>query len=319
MDSSPIDCWVVTEGKAGMESQCLGVAEALGVTPTVKRIGLRQPWKTLAPYLGFECAASFTGDAIDKDFPRLVIACGRKGFSAARYIKRASKGKSFVVYIQDPRVRCPELDLIVVPEHDPLRDANVLVTTAAPNRVSSAWISHAREDFTHLLSPLPGPRVALLIGGTSAAYNIEREELAWICDTAKMAVPRGGSLMVTASRRTGPENLAFLKEQFFGSHCYFWDGKGANPYGGYLAWADYFIVTPDSVSMISEAASTGRPVYLLPLPGGADRIRKFHHLLESHGTIRWLKPGEPLVSYEYMPLSDAARVAGEIRERMAGV
>jgi mitochondrial fission protein ELM1 len=46
-----LSCWVVTDGKIGMENQCLGLAESLGLTPVVKRIKLRSPWKQLTPYL----------------------------------------------------------------------------------------------------------------------------------------------------------------------------------------------------------------------------------------------------------------------------
>jgi mitochondrial fission protein ELM1 len=311
--------WIVTEGKAGMESQCLGVAEALGLSPAVKRVGLREPWRTLSPWLGCERAGSFSGDPLAPPFPGLVIACGRRGFAAARYIKKASGGKSFIAYLQDPRVRCRALDLIAVPAHDRLRDENVLVTQAAPNRVSAQWLAKARAEFAPLLSPLPGPRVALLIGGNSAAYHIGRAELENICALARAAVPPGGSLMATASRRTGPENLRFLAKTLRGPDTLFWDGAGANPYPGYLAWADFILATPDSVSMISEAASTGRPVYVIPLPGGAKRIARFHESLVSQGIIRWLAPGAALEAYAYPPLADSARIAAEIRRRLPGV
>jgi mitochondrial fission protein ELM1 len=311
--------WIVTEGKAGMESQCLGVAEALGLQPVMKRIGLRQPWKLLSPFLGLECPFTFTGDSLAPPYPDLVIACGRKAISAARYIKKASEGKTFIVYLQDPRVRCPALDLIAVPEHDRLRDANVIVTAAAPNRVNAAWLARAQKEFASLLSPLPYPRVALLIGGSSAAYDIGRAQLEQICTLALDAVPPGGSLMATASRRTGADNLAYLKERLSGPDRIFWNSAGANPYAGFLAWADYILVTADSVSMISEAASTGKPVYVIPLPGGAKRISSFHHRLSGQGIIRWLQPGQPLESYSYPPLADSARIAEEIRGRLSGV
>ena len=98
-----ITCWVVTEGLAGTENQCLGVAEALGIVPEVKRIELRQPWKSLSPYLGFEQNWSFS-PALTGPWPDLLLASGRKSIAASRYIKKASGGKTFTVQIQDPRI-----------------------------------------------------------------------------------------------------------------------------------------------------------------------------------------------------------------------
>ena len=102
----PISCWIVTEGFAGTENQCLGIAEALGVTPTVKRIVLRQPWHTLSPWLGSENEWTFSplGDKLHAPWPDLVLAAGRKGIAAARYIRRMSGNRAFIVFIQDPRI-----------------------------------------------------------------------------------------------------------------------------------------------------------------------------------------------------------------------
>jgi mitochondrial fission protein ELM1 len=106
--------WIITEGLAGTENQCLGVAEALGVTPEIKRVSLKQPWKLLSPYLGFEKAASFA-PPLCGPWPDLLIASGRKSIAASRYIKKASGGKTFTVQIQDPRISLAHFDLVAVP------------------------------------------------------------------------------------------------------------------------------------------------------------------------------------------------------------
>ena len=130
----PISCWIVTEGIAGTENQCLGVAEALGVTPTVKKIVLRQPWHTLSPWLGSESEWTFSplGDSLRAPWPDLVLAAGRKGIAAARYIRRMSGHRAFIAFLQDPRISPSQFDLVAVPAHDRLRGANVIVTAAAP-------------------------------------------------------------------------------------------------------------------------------------------------------------------------------------------
>jgi len=44
-----LTCWVLTNGMAGFETQAIGVAEALGLTPIVKRVAPRAPYNGPAP------------------------------------------------------------------------------------------------------------------------------------------------------------------------------------------------------------------------------------------------------------------------------
>src|SRR5262245_41653904 len=131
MDCGKITCWIVTEGLAGTENQCLGVAEALGIMPEIKRIRLRQPWKSFSPFLGFEQNMTFS-PPLQPPWPDLLLASGRKSIAASRYIKKASGGRTFTVQIQDPRISPSYFDLVAVPEHDPARGENVIVTAASP-------------------------------------------------------------------------------------------------------------------------------------------------------------------------------------------
>lgn len=313
----PISCWVVTEGLAGTENQCLGIAEALGVTPVVKRIALRQPWQTLSPFLGNETERTFSplGDPLRAPWPDLVLASGRKAVAAARYIKRKSHGRSFTVFIQDPRVSPSQFDLVAVPSHDRLRGPNVIVTTATPNRITSERIDTARDDFSEQFEDMPSPRVAVLIGGSSSAYRMTADITRTLVAQLKaLMAEENASLMITTSRRTGETNEAIIDEALVDTPAWIWDQESENPYFGFLAWADTILVTADSASMISEAASTGKPVYMIPLEGGSPKMGKFHQNLIDRGILRVFNG--TLEHWDYTPLNDAAFVADEIRKRL---
>ncbi|MBU0800447.1 MAG: mitochondrial fission ELM1 family protein [Alphaproteobacteria bacterium] len=305
-------CWIVTEhGLTGTENQCRGVAAAMGLDPVIKRIGLRQPWKTLSPFLGFECACTFTGDPLTAPWPDLVIASGRKSIAAARYIKKRSPHTK-LVQIQDPRAAHKIFDLIAVPHHDPARGDNILVTDAAPNMITPEKLKAARTQFAPLLENIAQPRVAVLIGGDSKAHKLTTARMITLCAHLKNLMDHGYGLMITASRRTGAAQKKILTESLPGALI--WDGTGDNPYHGFLAWADYIMVTADSVSMIAEAATTGKPVYLIPLDGGSRRFDRFYHHLQKHGAVR---PFEGTLSpYDYVPLHDAGLVAESIHKLM---
>lgn len=303
-------CWIITEGIAGTENQCLGVAENLNVDIEIKRIKLNEPWNTLSPYLKFECHKTFS-PYLTPPWPDLVLASGRKSIAASRYIKKLSKEKTLVVQIQDPRVRLREVDLICVPEHDPTRGPNVITTTAAPNRITPQKLNEAKEEFASLFSHMPKPRVGVLIGGNSNAYTLTKEKTKQLCD---QLLNVNGSLMITASRRTGEENREILKQSLNGEHIYFWDELSPNPYFGILAWADYLLITSDSVSMISEAASTGKPLYTLDLEGGNKRLNLFHKNIRDKGIAK--RFDGHLAPWTYTPLNDSNVIAQEILKRL---
>lgn len=306
-------CWIVTEGIAGTENQCLGVAEALGITPEVKRIALRFPWKQLSPWLacGHGFALAKNSDRLGPPYPDLLIASGRKAIGLARHIRRASGGKTFTVIIQDPRVNPRHFDLVVVPQHDPTRGANVMVTRAALHRVTPQKLAAPAE-----LLARPAPRVAVLIGGNSKAHRMTPAVTEKLCGQLLALAESGAQLMVTASRRTGAANAKMLRERLQGPNIRFWDGSGDNPYFAFLAAATHIIVTEDSVSMTSEALSTGKPVYVAALEGGGERLGRFHRLLQDQGLTRPFDGR--LEAWSYAAPNDTLDVAHRILQEMKG-
>jgi mitochondrial fission protein ELM1 len=300
--------WVITEGLAGTENQCLGIAEALGIGPVVKRIHLRQPWKSLSPYLGFECAYTFT-EHLTGPWPDILIASGRKSIAAARYIKKQSGGKTFTIQIQDPRISPKQFDLVAVPQHDPTRGENVFVSVATPNRITPSRLMESQKNFEHLFSKLPQPRIAVLIGGTTKRHRFTA------MDTQNLIAQLSPlpNLMITTSRRTGDDNTLALKAALDKNGHYFYDGISPNPYMGMLAWADIILVTADSTSMVSEAATTGKPVYVLPMKGLTPRQMQLIDNLKAYGAIRDFQG--ILENWTYSPLSDSANIAAEIRKK----
>lgn len=314
MNLKSLSCWVVTEGMIGTQNQCLGVAEALGLIPTIKQITLTQPWKALSPWLGCEMACTFQ-PRLNTPWPDLVIASGRKSVAASRYIKRKSGGKTFTVQIQDPKCNPNDFDLVAVPNHDLLRGANVIVTHGAPNRLSPEKLDAAKTQFAPQFKSIKKPRIAVLLGGNSRTHKITPFIMQKL--VAQLKTLKGG-LMVTASRRTGEENLEILQSGLAGTDAYIWDSAGDNPYFGMLAYADHILVSADSVSMLCDAGTTGKPVHMINLDGGSPRFERFHHHLQDVGVIRPFTPDNKgnLESWSYDPLKDAQLIAEAIQAAM---
>ncbi len=309
--------WVVTEDLRGTQNQCVGVAECLGWPFEVKTISLNQPWKLFSPYLALEQKFTFNGDSLEAPWPNLVIASGRKSIAAARYIKKQSKGQTFTVYIQDPRIAPKNFDLVALPAHDPTRGKNVIITNATPNRITENKLAEGRKNFP-ALGKLPSPRMAVLIGGESASYSFSEETAHKLADDlARIRQETGGSLMITASRRTPDHIQNILREKLKGKSVDFWDNTGENPYFGYMGHADTLFVTCDSASMLSEAATTGKPVYMIgldPKTSKKTRLEKLQDTLIAQGAIRRFEG--KFEQWSYSPLNDAQMIADAIKKAL---
>ncbi len=312
--------WVLSDGKIGDEGQCIAVAEALGAEPVIKRIAPRALFAVAMPWGGIDPkdAPDRPESPIAGPYPDLCIASGRRAVAYLRAVKKASGGKTFTVFLKDPRTGTKDADLIWVPEHDRLRGPNVIATLVSPHRFTPERLAALRADPPAALARLEAPRVAVLVGGRSRDFDFspaDAERL--LADLDALAVH--ARLMVTASRRT-PERL---KEAVLGlaraKGGFGWDGTGANPYPAMLALADAFVVTADSANMISEAVSTGKPVMVfepsLRFGRKGRRIRSFIAALEAKGAVR--KFQGRLESYAYEPLVSVPVIASAIRAAMA--
>src|SRR5215471_1287467 len=315
MSGAQISCWVVTDGKTGMESQCVGLAEALGTEPVMKRVRLRTPWHELTPYVRLGGRLQFTAASsrLIPPWPDLLIATGRHSVAASLLVRRLSKGRTRTVQLQNPVIKPSHFDLVVVPRHDNLSGANVVSTRGALNRVTVSRIKDDAEKIAWRFQHLKRPFIAVLLGGPNAAYRLGPDEMRELGDRlAGTAQQMNASLLITPSRRTGNENLEALHSPLVDIPHYVWDGQGENPYFGFLGLADFIIVTPDSVNMVSEAATTAKPVYVAELPGGSPKFDRFHQGLIEEGITRVFE-GRMLDRYGYRPLDDIGMVADRVR------
>jgi len=292
-------CWIVTDGNPGGLNQCLGLAEVLGFAPVVKRVALRAPWRQLSPFMRWGHAYAFTkdSDALVPPWPDLLIASGRQSIAAALHVREMGKRdghRVVTVFVQNPGISPSHFDLVIAPEHDRVVGDNVLSTRGALHRITRDRLEHGAANLLPRVAALPRPYISVLIGGANASYSLGREEIQKLADALIRAAREiGGSLLLTTSRRTGEENVAVLKSALADTPSFLWDGEGENPYFGLLGLADHIVVTNDSVSMVSEAVATGKPVHVFALPGKAGRSRKSRKFARFHTDMAqagWTRP-----------------------------
>jgi mitochondrial fission protein ELM1 len=309
-----------------MENQALGLAEALQrLSPseiTVRRVKWRKAFDKLpsalkAPWM-LDPASDDPFPKAGEAWPDVWIATGRATLPLSLMARRRSGGKTFVVQTQDPRWRTGDYDLVVAPRHDGIAGPNVLSVTGSPHRISAERLAEGAKTFADRLESLPRPRVAVLIGGKSRAHDLPEDHAALLADRIATAVTAtGGSLMLTFSRRTPEAAKAAMTARLSGLPGLIWDGEGPNPYFAFLQFADRILATEDSANMAAEAASTGKPVHILPMVATkpADKFARLHADLRERGAARPFDG--TLESWTYTPLVETDRAAREILNRLA--
>jgi hypothetical protein len=153
--------------------------------------------------------------------------------------------------------------------------------------------------------------VAVLIGGANAVFEMPEEIVRRIAKDLATVAASGAGLMVTFSRRTGQRAETAFREALEGANVTIWDGTGDNPYFAYLALADHILVTEDSASMVSEAATTGKPISILRLKGGSPKFSRFHAMMAARGITRDF--AGRLDHWTYPPIDETERAAEAVR------
>ncbi|MEO6364549.1 MAG: mitochondrial fission ELM1 family protein [Luteimonas sp.] len=316
----PEQTWTLSDGHAGNLRQVLALAATLADAPAsapVRNIVLatRAPWRWVAPRVW-----PGTTHAFGRDFalalraaPRIAIGCGRQAALATRMLRAHG---SQAVQILDPRIDPAHWDVVVAPEHDAVRGANVVTLLGSLHPVDDAWLKQAREAFA-ALARLPRPRIAVLLGGSSRHARFDRDVFNSLATKLDGVLAReGGSLLLSASRRTPPDVREALRNRHIAAPHVRWldPGDGDNSYPGMLGWADRIVCTPDSVNMLSEACATYAPVFVFDPDRVHGRPRRFIDSLLARGRIRAMD--DALAPFDVEALRETARVAGEVRKRL---
>jgi len=309
--------WIITDGKAGMEIQVAGVAQALGAEAEVRRVSPRGIWRFLAPWGPVDPGERFgrEGSQFAPPWPDIALATGRLSIPALRAIRKASPG-TYTVVIQDPRTGAGTADLIAVPAHDKLTGTNVIHTLTAPHVFSQGRLARLRAKLPADIAALSTPRVAVVLGGPNAVYGFAPADSARLGASLASLASLGASFLVTASRRTPSHAREAVLAATPLARRIVWEGTGVNPYESWLAHGDMFVVTADSINMTGEACASGKPVYVFEPDGGSAKFRKFHESLRRYGATRILPESfTHLETWAYTPLDSAAQIADEIERR----
>lgn len=314
-------CWVVTEGKAGMELQGIAMAELLKIpNVSIKKVTLRFPWKYISPTFRLfkEFSISSKGDQINAPYPDLVITVGRRSVIAGLLIKSKSP-KTKLICINNPRISSKYFDVVIPSKHDGLKESeNIVPVFGSVHRINTEKLNLAAEEFKEIFSKYTNPCLGIILGGNNKYYSMTLKTAEKLIDDLKK-LENNFSFLITASRRT-PQNILNLFANCDLKNKFYWDYRNKeipNPYIGILASSNALIVTCESSNMISEACSTNLPVYLLPLPGFNKRFDNLHKDLIKIKRIEWFNGEICLEKKE--PLNSMQELVTKVRKKIFNI
>ena len=305
---------LLTEGMHGMISQVEGLAKALDIDFSHHKVELKHFWKLIPPRLTPLTNISFK-EIKTSDFD-IIISCGRKSVIPSIYLKKISKKKIYNIHIQDPKVNYNFFDLIVAPEHDGISSSNIINTKGAIHYLTDNEIKDNSNYLKSFIKKDERKIFAFIMGGPNKYYEYSTKNMKRIFSTLyNLNKKQNFQLVIIPSMRTPKNTIQYAKE-FFGETHTVIENIDKKAYLSALALAEYIIVTCDSSSMISEAALTGKPIYIANiLPKKNDRrFQKFRNLFRELNITRNL--GEPFESWSYEKLDETNRVAKIIKERI---
>ena len=304
---------LLTQGMHGMVSQVEGLAKALGLSYKHQKIELKSFWNLIPPKI-----SPISENLVKNKFVcdcKIIISCGRKSVIPSIALKKRLGNQIFNIHVQDPKVSFEHFDLIVSPEHDNLKGENIINTTGAIHYLNKKEINE-NSKYLGIEKDKRRELVAFIIGGPNKYYNYSEKQIHELFNKVKtLFTPDKFKIIVIPSYRT-PENILKIAFNTFSINHHVVKNIDKKAYLSALAISNYIVVTCDSTSMISEAAMTGKPVYIAMMkslkPTG--RFKKFYSQLKDLGITRELE--DRVESWSYNSLNEVNRIAPIVKAKM---
>ena len=316
MDFNKKNIWIVTDGSQGMISQVNGLAQQLSARIFNIKINLIFPWSVLQPGFLPIYRWIFKNKIDIKNKPHIVISCGRRSVYFSLYLKKLFMKKIITIHIQNPKINFNKFDFIISPNHDNINGINVIKSVGAIHHFTKKMIESKNNSS---LSISKNNLISFIIGGNNRHYKFTKESLLDLINKIKYLKKKYTkfNFLVISSRRTESDIIRFMKEKL-DKIAHIWNGVDENPYIFALNYSKFFVVTSDSTSMISECASTGKPIFVFHLPYKrfSKRIESFHHEFEDLNITKKFLDDNDLNPWQYETLDEAKRISGIIKERI---
>ena len=202
-----------------------------------------------------------------------------------------------------------------MPEHDGIKGENIITSKGAIHYLTSDEIKKNSNYLTGMLNK-EKEYLLLILGGPNKYYDYNEKNLLDIFKKIqKLTFKNDLQAIIIPSLRT-PQNIIDLAHKFFGEQNLIIKNVDKKAYLSGLAIAKFIIVTCDSTSMISEAALTGKPIYIAEIPSKKNdyRFRQFRDLFKKLNIIKNLD--DNLETWKYEILDETSKIAKLLKNKL---
>ncbi|MDC1053665.1 mitochondrial fission ELM1 family protein [Alphaproteobacteria bacterium] len=306
MNLEKIKIWAVTDGSKGMISQAIGLSNQISKNITEIKTDLIFPWNKIQPGFLPVYKWIFKNKFPNDNEPNIVISCGRKSIYFSLYCKKIFKNL-INIHIQNPKISSKNFNFVISPNHDNLNGYNVINSIGA--------LHHLNKNNENVNQNL----ITCIIGGDNQHYHFDNNEANRLCNKLIEIKnnQKGLEFNIITSRRTSYKVKEILIKKLK-NIAKIWTGEGKNPYLESIQKSSFFIVTSDSTSMISEAAISGKPIYVyhLAFKRKSKRIENFHKEFSELGITKDIINFNHLSDWTYDSLNESERIAIIIKKRI---
>ena len=228
-------------------------------------------------------------DKLLKMCPEYIISCGSSMASLNYILSKDHLAKSIAI-LKPGLLSFDSFDLIALPNHDkPFYvkgdDKRFAITFGAPNLIAKSYLSLKTEELCQIFPQLKIKEkltIGVLIGGEAKDVYLSTKSIGVVIEQLKAIIYKlQANVLVSTSRRTSKEIDKQFQEAFLSSrNCPLLvcpnEKDIDSALGGIIGLSDLLLVSGDSLSMISESASSGKPTIVF-FPDSRQGDRSKHH------------------------------------------
>ena len=204
----------------------------------------------------------------------IIISSGSALAPVSVFLKKEMSAKN--ICVMNPGVLTKKVfDLVISPRHDKLKpDRNIVLTHGALNLVDDDYLSWAKDKFKAMIYSDNSPKkanltIGFLVGGNTKGFILSQGALVKVVEEIKKIIKESSAdLLATTSRRTSAEQENIVKSSLLGLARFLVIANEKNfedSVGAILGFSDIIVVSGESISMVSEAATSGKHVVVFNL------------------------------------------------------
>ena len=305
-------CWIISDNLIGHENQSISLAAKLQLRYKIKKTRKKNFFKRNLSIL-------FPSILINKNiyppYPKVIISCGKNTAYTSYLLKKKLKNKILSIFIQKPPINLKNFDIVIAPKHDKCIGKNVITTNGALTKISQNYIKKIKK-IKKIPTILKKKFIVVLFGGNSRHHKITSNILKEITDKLMITSTKYNyKILIFFSRRTGKYNENYLRTNLIHKNFIFISPKSKKiNYLQALCWAKIIIVSSDSVSMVSDACSTGKPVYIINIPSKSKKFGLFIKNLINLKLIKFFN-GTISLKNNKNALNDIETIVEEIKKK----